>query len=346
MIRVSVKVGPLSGYAAVDTGSSHNALDESVFALMLEHSAKAKRRFEQTSSRDIKDIVVKSLVVEIDQQPLSIERVKVIDISRLSRVVGGPVLAILGIPFLRDGVLEYDSETKTFSLQPNATHESYEFRQSFVFDAYGTPQTDDSPIAELLNSKFLIDTGCNTALTLTPQTFESAIARGLVKRFAKDVTVVSVESTKAMQSGLLSTASVWGAKFTEVPVTVSDENAIGLALLRQFDFQLDFLNQVLYARPGASCPICLMADRSGLSLEAINSGVSVLATRDLDSTSESRVRSNDLLLSVDNRLVTDRDLLNLRQLFRESSCDWLPVRVARNGVELEAVIRLANPDLR
>jgi hypothetical protein len=209
--------------------------------------------------------------VTINEQFIRLREVAVINTGPLESLCGYKVQTILGIPFLRDGVIEYVDDEQGFRLGRNKSHK-FDHDYPVKIDANGKPTTSDLTLLEEnggsleIDGVFDIDTGKNSPVGLESKLFDLCIDRKVLKLDRELQDIGPSTTRKQVRTGVIRSARLWNIRFQDVPVSESSCNSIGAPLLRKWDFRLDLGRGTISLKENRKTSTPFARNRSGLRL--------------------------------------------------------------------------------
>lgn len=330
-IRVQGVIQEVNRTFVVDTGASINLIDRS---LKEQLSPPIGSVMAGTAGQDIEITIHEAPSFMLANGKVDLGVVALVDLDGISRVLGFKVAGILGVPLVREFGIGYERALAAFHVGRRA-HRRFNFtfplevndkNQLYTKDIY----VDGNPI------RCLIDSGMNGPLSITPDNFESLVARNLISELYHSQ-VRTLSGTQSRRFGILSSMEAWGVEFLDIPVISSSDNKIGLELLKRFDFYLNCASGVIEVNypDGAEEPF--LYDISGVSTESIDGELVIASVRPDSPAQRVNLMAGMRIVAVNDRDIdTDwRELYLLRKHCSTPGPKSLKLQIEENTVRRE-----------
>jgi predicted aspartyl protease len=342
-IRLPIEFGNIGGDLMIDTGSDHSLIDSeyeefcigtplevtSNDSLQINESLRTYREFPFTFRGELKHL-----------RPTGI-----VELKAIQEAIGGPLVGIAGYSFLeREGLcLGYNASKERFFLS-KGEESSFEKCHGLITNSNNRPVTTSVEIDSFSNlSSFLIDTGFNGTLSISKREYNQLKSKGKLSH-ERGTSRISLFGGARTRRAVLTQVRVFGAEFKNVPIieTNGDENKIGLALLRRFDFLLNTKTKKLYTTLSELDLGRFLIDLSGISL--MQSGTKILV-RSVDTQtcpSASQLQQNDILTGINGEVVSS--LAEARQILSTYSLSPIRLTIVRNRKKKFIDVSLSSPE--
>jgi hypothetical protein len=331
---IPVRIASREYFFALDTGSTCSAIDTSLRSLVGDRLFPCSRAGVSPDE------------IELFRGPrLSIGKLKaiedppvgVLDLAFFREISGQDLRGLLGMDFLREHIVEIDSDNGTLSfLASLPANPGFELRLSF---------SSNRPYLEAklggATDRFLIDTGWvggSSGMITTQQT--NSLLR----------------SRLAELSGRFSAQSAWGETFQGRVISVNSfgigpfehkelsfaeakENLITTQYLKRYIVTFDFPHGKVYLKKGASYSDPERKDLSGLTLVRQGAKTVVRDVYRSSPAAKAGIQVNDVILKIGDKNAKKSRIMELRSLF----CDegrTIPIKLEHGGKELDVSIFL------
>lgn len=337
-LLMQASIDDLSGYFLVDTGASLHALDLELFS-----DSNPKGQTNLRTPRGVKKVPAlgDKKYVRVDSTLYSLNRVVCCDLDPLTKVIGCKIAGVIGLPVIADHGLGFDSSKKSFYLgvRKNTNYD----RQYGVRLINSTLYTNSVELADETSVDFLLDTGLNAALSLNPNRFDNVISKGLATDIRNQSTA-TLEGYSQVRSAVLLEISVFGQVFQNVPIIESGSDAIGLCLLKRFDFYLDIKRSTIHVTTSANSTEPFLVDQSGLSLIRDEGKIVVYSVRKSSPADRIGICNGDVVLAINNKPVEAgwESLHEIREIFSNPTSFPVNLEILTGSEAKHLIINLNN----
>jgi predicted aspartyl protease len=323
LIRVHAEIENVRRLFIIDTGASHLLDDE------LKSDCMAFSHYTPSNTRNgtISLPVYTAPHIQIGKREIVLGEAKLIDLAPVSRVLGSDISGILGVQFAMDFGLGYD-QTGDYFYMGRASVRAFDDIYPLTVGGSGLCTSDVE--LETGRMSFQIDTGVNTPMTIKPTIFDELKSLGLLTQL-DDVRVLTLNDAVMTRFGIINSIGLWGTRFQSVPCFESSNNAIGLGLLKRFNFFINGSSETIEVSTHGETSFPFKWDRSGLSIIRSGVKISIDAVKPNSPADMAGLAAGHSLIAVNHQEVvaTWQELHRLRDLFTSPG----PIRV---GLILES----------
>jgi predicted aspartyl protease len=326
LIRVYLETENERGLFIVDTAAGH-MLDKQSFSNLFPSLCAGK------NVPAIGRIALSSHSVpamKIGEREIVLDPVELIDLSPRSRILGDEVCGILGIPMVLDFGLGYDALGGYFHIG-RASPRVYEY--TFPLEVVDSVLHTEDVTTGVRRVSFLIDTGMNTPLSVDSAIFDELESRGLLSRL-NDSRVRTLSEVKGVRFGIISSVEIWGTPFRNVPAIESTKNAIGINLLKKFDFFINAKDGSIEISRNSQTKTQFLWDRSGLGISCSGEKILVDAVKPNSPAERVAIEVGTTVCEVNGQVVEAnwQELCRLRDLFSTPGPITISLLVEQNGL--------------
>jgi predicted aspartyl protease len=318
LIRVFADIENVPRLFIFDTGANH-LLDMS---LLSDQMRFLRDKQMGTPSGEVRLSIYAGPTVQVGKQDFVLNEIGLIDLTAISRAVGDEVAGVLGISLVMDHGLGYDGKGGYFYMGRTSVR---------IFDDTYQLELGDSGLCtydvELQPGrlKCVIDTGMNTPMSVKPVIFDELKSRGLITQW-KDVRSQTLAGEKVSRFGIINSVTIWGTRLENVPCLESSNNAIGLDLLKRFNFFINGTEETIELSTHSETHAPFKWDRSGLSIFLSDEEILIDMVKPNSPAEEAKLVTGTRIVAVNDEHVgrTWQELYRLRDLFATQG----PMRVS------------------
>ena len=298
------------------------------------------KRFVEALAEDTPVDVVKMptlMVGSYELPPVKGDIAALVDLSAIRQITGEDIRGVLGLPFLRDRLVQFDFDEGVVrlakrKLKPADLGTPWPLRLASDNSLW----VDNVRVGDRTES-FLLALGNNRSVSVHKWLFNSLAQEGSIKMFAPNSHSTHLAFGPPVgDRGLLSQV-VWGGQIqNEVIVDSSDDNALGLRFLSRFVITLDVDGGHIYLRPGkksrANRPDAIGC--TGMTAEKRDRDLVVTEVRDNSSAAVAGVRVGDVVVSVNGILCQDMLHTEFGWRMDESRGSRIGLEIQRDGLPI------------
>lgn len=258
----------------------------------------------------------------------------VVDLHRLQRSVGEEIRGVVGAPFLRERVVQFDFDVGRLRIVA-ASDLNAECWTAWplTVDRHQLPWVSDIQVGNRTET-FLVNTGVLSGVTLHKWLFDALVRSGhlsvLGTRYG-----ATAEKEWTTRFGRLDKLT-WGPFcHRNIGVFEGEDNSFGLPYLARYVITLDLSGQKIYLRKGKRYGIRDYLNLTGLHMWKAGGSIEVCKVRDGSIADAAGVRSGDQLLAINGRKATEMRLFDVRRMIREAEGKQLQLKLKRGDDVIE-----------
>lgn len=258
------------------------------------------------------------------------------DLKFASKVLGLEFQGIIGMSFIHKYIWELDFDEniiRTLSSDSKIISDKYDT----TINIHPTPRGVPVIMTELIenNIPFLIDTGETGSGRLTNDMIELLIEKRYVSGVASD-TMVSAYGIYLSRRVRMNHFKVGSLEYSNLLMGESQQNAIGLRLLKRHHSILDFPNKRLYLRKGLYSFIFDHEDKSGIKIINDNGQIVIGLIDKRGPAAVVGLKKGDVIKSINKMPVDGNDLLRIRNTLKGKNGEKILIKIDRDGKIIEA----------
>lgn len=336
LIRATVHVGGEDRVFIVDTGATANFYDENLRAscgnLMGERVVRSGYGQLDLSFFEAADAYV-------GNRNLRLGPIGILDLAELSSIVGGEVSGILGVPFLADVVLGHQEVDESYYVGSSYFRRFDATFQIALESGYIT--TDDIEIPSPAD-RFIIDTGMNSPISLSSEHFDEAEAAGLLYGVTHS-SIFTITGPVTKRNGFLRSASLWKHIFTDVPVSESTQDKVGLGLIQKFDFRINLPGRTIEVSTNRKTDKPFLYDRSGISLHSVCGRILIERIKESSPGQSAGLSKSEAIVTVNGNTVDSSwvALCNARAALSNPDASEVELTIRNGDRERVVIVRLS-----
>jgi hypothetical protein len=317
----------------LDSGATFNVFDSSLPLGPLKNEIEANSGPDQVRLKlyDAPEATIGGLSLKTP------EPVAAFDFTKIREATGYDVYGIVGMPFLRNNVVQVDFDKgELLVLKSPARNCGQGFAVTFKNEAM---------VARLFISiagdneeKVILDTGFNGSGELERETFGSAVKCENIA-VIDTIPILSFSGTERRRLGRLKKLALGDLTLRDILVNEAEISKLGLGFCSRFVITFDFPNDKVYLKKGKNFDRPDTHDLSGLYLLRKDGKVVVDSVEQDSAAKTAGFSAGDVLLKVEDMKTNELSMFKLRQQFRAED-KKLPVRVRRGEKEMEIVLTL------
>ena len=156
-----------------------------------------------------------------------------------------------------------------------------------------------------------------------------------------EITRLDASGVRSKNAYLIREMKVLGIRIYDVPAVESEINLIGLGVMRQLEFSVDFENAAAYVNKSSPEGISFDLDASGLRTVNQHDNRVIVHLAMPDSPAEkNNIKAGDQLLEIDGRTASELSYWEIRKLLSQAG-KTIPIKVTSNGQVREVQLPLS-----
>jgi hypothetical protein len=245
------------------------------------------------------------------------------------KALGHDFHGIIGMSFIHKYIWDLDFDHKTIRvLSPDfaITPENYDTS----IKIYPTPKGVPVLRIELMKNSipFIIDTGETGSGRLTKEVIDFMIEKKYVNEVALDTTV-SVSGIYSTRRVKVNHFKIGALEYSNLLMGESQQNAIGLRLLKRHRSILDFPSKWLYLRRGLNSFMFDREDKSGLKIIKDGANIVIEIVDKRGPAMSADLKKGDVIVSINRMPVNGDDLLRVRDILKGENDKEILIKIKR-----------------
>ena len=320
-----------------DTGSSHTMFDISFRQAL----GKAKRVSKGITSKGAASFEVfdapKAFLGPLNMQDCG--EVLCIDFSMLTMVAGKKISGIIGMDFLKKYVIQIDFDTGKMLFLKTAGDNNSHWHTSLpiTYSPTGIPQIKANILDGIridFSEDFVIDTGANTAGSLSRRIFYEIVA----KRKLKVAEEIYETASGTMRKKIIRVSDIQIGPLYYKNLIFSEGiwSFLGLEFLSRHLVAFDFPGNRFYLKKGEDFDKVDESDMSGLHLLSVSNEIIVYSVDRGSPAQKAGMRANDVIIRINGRDSDAYEIQEIRQLLKSGDGYKIAMTIKR-GDEIKKV---------
>jgi len=305
------------------TGSNHHFIDVSLrkFATKLRSNESDKLR---DSNREILELYnggyAAQYGISLKAGSISLrgpESVHVRDLQRLRHVLGEEFFGVIGAPFLRDRLVQFDFDGGTLRvISPCDFNANNWTSRLLATDRLGRPLVPNIQVGDRAEA-FLVNTAGSWSVELHKWLFDALVRSGHITVLGNDY-LARPDKDESARFGRLDRIA-WGPFcHHDVGVLEGEQNVLGLSYLARYVIAMDVSNQHIYLRKGKGYDGTDCLNQTGIHVWKINGAIVICKVDRHSVAEEAGIRGDDQLIAINGRKTSGVRLCDVRKLLREA----------------------------
>jgi len=335
-IGIRIKVGDLSGFALIDSGTTGTAFDSRITSNLEEQSllfGKKQARKANTGTGKIEIVEFEALRFQIEGKEVNSLGVAAVDLDVFHQTVGVQVFLILGYEFLRNGALGNEKSKNQFYLGRRVPDYAWVTSRQTVVKDFKLFIEETLPWSkEAVN--FMVDSGDRHPLSLDGEHFSKGIASNKIDEL-KTCVSTSLAGETEIRCGRMN-IEFFGRQFERVPVREAGSNRIGLQLLERFDFEIDFISNRILIGSNVDTKSSFKEDVTGIVIGVRDDVLIIVRNAGVADGLLNALKPGDVLQEWDGLVTSIKSLSELRfKLLEYPGIQPKRLRILRDGHTME-----------
>jgi len=323
-ITVPARIMDKDVFCILDTGSTTCVLDNTFAGTLQRSVGKAQvgtatgiiqvERYERISQRCM-------------GFPQQIGPAVSVDLSGFTVATGMRIDAFLGMDFLKPLIFHMDKGTPEFrqrtNFQPDSRSTAYPVKaiRGLPYINVGLPVLGDRD--------FLLDTGSADYCGVT-RDYANQLIRSNDAILLDQIPTLDASGVRKKNLYVIREIELFGITMLDVPAEESSVDVIGLGLIRQLNFSIDFENSVAHVLSPSRSVVEFDLDASGLrTVFRSNQGLVVRRIVPDSPAGKKSIKVGDQLLQIDGRHASNLSAWEIRKLLSQAG-KTIPLKVKSN----------------
>jgi hypothetical protein len=339
MILVPVQGFNRTLHFIVDTGFTISAVD-TAYQSYLGNQVDTYTAVSPLGQKDVP--VYPCPALSIAGQPVALEEVVQLDLTRLRQITGQPCDGILGSDWFAKNVVAIDFDNHTLTLEKETPEI---VKQTFVPVSVSLTNGYYLMGVDVNHHPFdlMIDTGDSGSLSLNQHVWQEVFGTNQTKTAGATV-ADAVNNVAQTEVGVVAQMSVAGLNYRNLHAMLIKNarrpSRLGLRFFQRHNVTFDFAAGRLYLQPDRDFAMPDVEDMSGLHLLRYGQKIIVYSVNPHSPAAAQGIRASDVIEAVNHQPVTALKIETIRQMLRSGNGAQVALQIRRGDARLDVKIVL------